>query len=143
MLSFHVPLLKTSGDYLMADDDPKGSELRRHARISWGFLVRHKPQGEQEARTELSTIRDISIGGCYFASQRPYPLGQILDLSVKLPGLKDPLVFQGEVKRSSPGGETPGMWFIGVEFVNIDGAKKDEFTQVISFFLKKQAKKKS
>ena len=125
----------------MPDDESKERELRRHPRISWNFLVRHHPHDEGGDWAELSTVRNISIGGCYFGSSRTYPVGQVLDLQVKLPGVKDPLVFQGRVRRCDAG-EGASVWFIAVEFMNMDTPQRDEFTRVISFFLKKQNQKK-
>ena len=123
----------------MSESEDKGREARRHPRISWGFLVRHKPHEATDDCTELSTIKNISVGGCYFGSQKAYPPGQILDLTVKLPGVKDLLVFQGQVKRCHTG-QTRGLCFLAVEFVNMNAAQKDEFSRAISFFIKKKNK---
>jgi small-conductance mechanosensitive channel len=38
-------------------------------------------------------------------------VGQLLDLEVKLPGIKDPLLFQGTIKRCDPG-QAPGLFLI-------------------------------
>ena len=124
----------------MPDEEEKWRQKRRHPRIAWGFLVRHKPHGPAGDWTDLSTVKNISAGGCYFGSQKAYRPGEILDLEVKLPGVKDLLRFEGDVKRCDAGAG-PGMWFVAVEFINMDYARKDEFTRVISFFLKKQNRK--
>lgn len=121
----------------MPDKEDQGRQMRRHPRISWGFLIWHKPHDEAVEWTGFSTVKNISVGGCYFGSPKTYPPGKILDLRVKLPGVKDPLLFQGEVKRSDSG-EASGVWFVAVEFINMGTAQKDEFNRVISFFIKKQ-----
>lgn len=112
-------------------------ERRRHPRISWGFLVKHKLQGQNQDAVDLSTVKNISLGGCYFGSRKAYSAGQVLDLEVKLPGIKDPLLFQGKVQRCDPG-QAPGLFFIAVEFMDMGESQKEEFSRVMSFFIKKQ-----
>lgn len=121
----------------MTDDEAKERELRKHPRISWSFLVKYKLHGQEEGTFDLSTVKNISVGGCYFGSQKAYPVGQLLDLEVKLPGIKDPLLFQGTIRRCDPG-QAPGLFFIAVEFTNMGESQKEAFSRVMSFFIKKQ-----
>lgn len=111
-------------------------EKRQFPRISWNFLVKFKAVASESERWEVSTIQDLSKGGCGFFTGIKYTVGEILDIQIQFPALRDPVHFQGEVKRCEEKGST---FLIGVRFINMDETKTQEFNQMLDFFLKKQS----
>ena len=79
----------------------KWARKRIHPRISWSFIIRFRLHSDRETHGgwNVSIIKNISLGGCYFYSDVPYETGRILDLDVRLPRLIEPMKFTGEVKR--------------------------------------------
>ncbi|MDD5006169.1 MAG: PilZ domain-containing protein [Candidatus Omnitrophica bacterium] len=125
------------------NDESKWISLRRHPRISWGFIVKFRPQDKTSAEWEASTIKDISEGGCFFYSSTKYQPGQILEIRVQFPSLTEPMQFTGEVKRCESSVEKKSnIYGIAVCFLGMDEQKKKEFTRTITFFLSKQQKGK-
>ncbi|MFH0828242.1 MAG: PilZ domain-containing protein, partial [Candidatus Omnitrophota bacterium] len=91
---------------------------RVHPRIAWSFIVRFKAcKSESRYSWEVATIKDISLGGCYFYSNFPYEKGELLDLEVRFPAIIEPMKFIGEVKRCERS-EDPKVnkYGIGIQF---------------------------
>ena len=123
------------------DDPKKFINMRRHPRISWAFIVKFR-RWAKESSWQSSTIKNISVGGCYFGSMNDFSSGEILEIQVKLPAIKEPLLFKGQVKRCDRQ-EGGNIYFVAVEFLEMDESKKEEFTRVMTFFIKKQNNKKT
>ena len=115
------------------DKDINWQERRAHPRIAWHFVVRFK--SHQSSRWDFSTLKDLSLGGCYFISSKPFELGEILDLEIKIPSLNTSLGFTAEVRRCQ--GEKMGVNAIGVSFIQVDESQKKALQQTVDFFLKK------
>jgi len=123
---------------------PDGREKRVSPRISWRFIIKFKPHTIEDLPVwETATIQNISTGGCSFFSSRSYKVGDILDIEIQFPLLREPMKFLGQVKRSE--GEKDkklSLYNIGVQFIEMDADKIGAFKQTVEFFLKKQSENK-
>lgn len=78
--------------------------------------------------------KNISKGGTFIKTPRPFALGTRCQFSFTLPALSDPLLLEGEVTRTVPpevaqaGGEEAGM---GVKFIFRDAAAQREFEELV------------
>jgi len=57
-----------------------------------------------DATTFDGTITDISTVGLFIKAERSFPVGKPIRISCRLPGLERPLILNGEIIRSEPGG---------------------------------------
>ncbi len=71
-------------------------ERREHPRIATVIEVKYR----HGADFALDFARDISQGGLYLSSESPLPVGERVELWVSLPNRAEPLVVNGEVRRS-------------------------------------------
>jgi hypothetical protein len=122
-------------------EEIKGKNSRECSRIVRGFIVRFRAKESPEPEWEVSTIKDISEKGCCFQSVIPYKVGQVLDMRIQFPVLMVPMEFIGEVKRCESAGSKFPLYVIGVAFQGMDEEKKEEFVDMIAFFLRKQGGK--
>lgn len=121
------------------DGESKGENLRKHPRIARNFVARFRVKDRPDSEWQLSTLKDISEGGCYFYSATPFEIGQVLETRILFPSSKEPIEFLGEVKRcDSEGSGQFSRFGIGVYFMGMDEQKKKEFIETIVFFLKKK-----
>jgi hypothetical protein len=121
------------------DDENKFTNLRHHPRISWHFVVKFRLKDGQEKNWQVSTVKDISEGGCFFYSNVAYQIGQVLEIRVQFPSIEVPMFFTGEVRRCEL--ENVGqlsLYGVGVCFLGMDEEKRKYFIETITYFLKKQ-----
>jgi len=122
-------------------DNNKWSEKRSHPRIPRQFIIRARAHDAGTRRWELPILENISLAGCYFLSSVRFEIGQILDIEVQLPVMREPLCCSGEVKRVEPKGTAPDSpCGVAVQFHEIEEDKKQKFQQVVDFTLKRQKK---
>jgi Tfp pilus assembly protein PilZ len=121
------------------NEERRGMELRKHPRISWGFIVKFRPK-DKNSQWQVSTVKNISLGGCYFTSSTKFDIGESLDINAQFPTLKDPIQFKGKVKRCESQQDKSGIYGIAICFSGMDETKKKEFSDTINFFLNKQHK---
>lgn len=124
------------------NDESKWANLRKHPRISWNFVVKFKPKDSHDSEWQVSTIKDISQGGCYFHNNLSFEAGEILEIQVQFPSLRVPMQFIGEVRRCESLSQDKNfpLFGIAVMFLEMDEEKKKEFIDTIIFFLKKKKK---
>lgn len=121
------------------EDQNQWLSRRQHPRIAWRFVVRFRITTTPEATWEVSTIKDISEGGCFFLSETPYEVGQALEIEIQFPLLKGYMRFTGEVRRcEADKNKLPVRYGISLKFLEMAEQKKKEFIDTLSFFLKKQ-----
>ena len=119
-------------------------ERRKHPRISWNFVTKFRPKGQEDAHWEVPILENISEGGCFFYSSSPHAVGDMLEIEIQFPMLQEPMKFIGEVKRyKTDVHASQTRYGIGVQFLEMDEEKKKKFVETINFFLKKSAKRKS
>ncbi|MBI1978241.1 MAG: PilZ domain-containing protein [Candidatus Omnitrophica bacterium] len=115
----------------MVDDSP--ANKRKHPRISWGLIVKFKRLGQD---TQISTVKDISEGGCAFNSGCEYVLEEVLELKIKFPVFRKPMLLKGQVKRCHPL-EAGKLFSVAVAFQEMDMEKRKELQKALDFFIRK------
>ncbi len=118
------------------------NEKRTTPRISWNFIVKFRSEKlESLSELQVSTIQNISEGGCSFFSATQYHLEERLHLEIQFPAIREPMKFLGIVKRCEHvEGKKISPYFIGIQFTEMDETKKSSFIQTLSFFLNKQSR---
>ena len=76
----------------------KGPERRKHPRIYGNFVVSYKILDKDKA--DLSQTRNISEGGMLLTTNRVFPKGTLLDMSIRLPFIDEKINVIGEVLES-------------------------------------------
>ncbi len=113
-----------------ADTAPGGIDKRRAQRIpieiSAFYRVLWTPQGEsasENAITEKARIENISSGGLYIVTGRPYPISTLIEIQFELPGVPDSIVAFGMVvwrRETSVGRHGHGLHFSHIEAATSD-----------------------
>lgn len=110
---------------------PMSSERRNYRRIPLGATVAFQELSFQGGTPTATTVyKDVSAGGLLVHSPREHPLGTLLKLEVRIPGLlrqnhfgpsadpdPRPLVAVGQVVRVEQMDE--GGYELGVKFMNV------------------------
>jgi uncharacterized protein (TIGR02266 family) len=91
-------------------EDRRAQERRRWERVP----VRLWAESTDGEATYFNQAADLSVGGIYFASAVPHPVGTVVGLKLDLPG-GEPLECRGVVANAK-GGDAGGM---GVRFVDL------------------------
>lgn len=123
----------------MQNDNYQGPERRQHPRIYRSFMIRFKPKGQEDSDWQVSTTNNISRGGCYFNSDNKYNAGELLDIDIRFPVLRDFMRFTGEVNRCEfRDSKNFSICGLAVQFLQIEEDRKKVFQDTLDFFLKKQ-----
>ena len=123
------------------DEKNKQKDKRTFSRILWNFIILHKLHEKAGLiGWDTAFIKDISVKGCYFSSSRIYEKGQVLDIQIFLPILKNPLFLTGEVKRCESHKQL-SIYGVAVEFMELNAEQKDILIQTIDFFQRKKEEK--
>ncbi|MCM8784388.1 MAG: PilZ domain-containing protein [Candidatus Omnitrophica bacterium] len=115
-------------------------ERRAHPRFKWRFILRCREEKKGTEACEFTTVENISKGGCLFPSNRPFPVGEVLELQIKFPDRRDFLVFKGEVKRCEEI-KTISSYWIAVEFKELFEEGKQELEKYFSISQKQRSEK--
>ena len=114
--------------------------LRSHPRIDWSFVTKVR-LAESDERWQMTNIKNISEGGCYFYSSRAFEVGKAVELEIKIPSVDNPIYFMGKIKRCEERKKgTTQVYGTAVQFEMMDESKKDKFIEAITFFLKMKKK---
>ncbi|MBN1794346.1 MAG: PilZ domain-containing protein [Candidatus Omnitrophica bacterium] len=114
-------------------------ERRAYPRLVRHFSARFRPQEDTVGAWEVPIIENISQGGCYFYSTKPYRIGQLLDIEIQFPALGKPVHFTGKIKRLATNEQMRVRRFgMGVSFISMDAQHKAGFVETLAFFLTKQ-----
>lgn len=100
------------------DDKSSGAFVEREARID--YVVSVDVEGEDRFFTGFSgEVRNISRGGLFIATPTPPPPGTRLVVSFSIPGMKDFVTANVEVRwvRPKPSGELAAG--VGVRFLDL------------------------
>ncbi|MFA6217589.1 MAG: PilZ domain-containing protein [Candidatus Omnitrophota bacterium] len=117
------------------------SDKRVNPRITRNFVIRFRQsRTEHAANWETSVIKNISQGGCCFATSVSYLIGQVLELEVQLPSMNVPIKFLGEVRRCQYMEVVRDItaYMVAVRFQEIDPAQKKILVDTVDFFVQKQ-----
>jgi len=122
----------------MNEEDSEWGKARKHPRISWSFVAKVRLI-EADEKWQMTNVKNISEGGCYFYSGQVYEIGKTVEMEIKIPRIEEPMYFIGEVKRCEEKNRgTTQLYGIGVQFQRMDEEKKDKFIETVVFFLRKQ-----
>jgi len=113
-------------------------EKRAYVRIQRQFITKYRDRVSQEFVWEFPVIKDISEGGCYFHSSVECKIGQLLDIEIQFPRLKEPMAFVGEVMRIDDQSGDLQRYGVAVQFVDMEQEKKKIFIETLKFFIKQQ-----
>ena len=115
------------------------ADRRQFPRVRWNFVMRFRIKEYENINWEISSVEDVSEGGCLFFSPLPFQKGQMLDIQIHLPRLQGFMFFNGEVVRvnSQKTGQFE-KYAVAVKFTFIEEEHRKKFLETIDFFLKKQ-----
>ncbi|MFA5119294.1 MAG: PilZ domain-containing protein [Candidatus Omnitrophota bacterium] len=122
-------------------EDSSSADKRINPRITRNFVIRYRlSRTEQGTSWATSVIKNISQGGCCFATSAPFVIGQALELEVQLPSLTAPIKFFGEVKRCQYMESAQGItgYMVALRFQEIDPDQKKILIDTVDFFFRKQ-----
>jgi uncharacterized protein (TIGR02266 family) len=75
--------------------------------------------------------RKLGAGGMFVESERPQPVGSVVELEFSLPGVVAPVQLQGQVAYTCDGStaEPKGM---GIEFVDVEAALRQQMVEIVA-----------
>jgi len=91
-----IPLLEVQKD-LISESKVVRTDRRKNKRIpveiSAYYRVLWTPQGKRNDKvgTILGDIKNISAGGLYIVTGRPYPISTLFEIQFELPGINNPI----------------------------------------------------
>ena len=108
-------------------------DRRRFRRILEEMEVRYRTTAEMLGEFwRAARILDLSAGGLRIETEGLLEGGEILELHVRLAGLRDPLILRGRVVWSAP--RSQGFSEHGIEFFDLthqEQGRIDEFVQFL------------
>jgi Tfp pilus assembly protein PilZ len=113
-----------------------GPDKRRHRRtpieVSAYYRVLWTPQGDVPAENTLSKpakIENISAGGLFIVTGRPYPISTLVEIQFELPGVPESIsAFAMVVWRQERSG---GRYGLGLHFSHIELSQADLINEMI------------
>lgn len=114
------------------------SERRKFVRFHTYHLAKYRPLLDSESKTAtiLSSLRDIGGGGVCLRAKEKLPLSSVVQLTINFPQLPEPIICKARVvwvKRL----ETINQYELGLQFLEISDAWRQEIMQRIDFTFKK------
>ncbi|MCM8812432.1 MAG: PilZ domain-containing protein [Candidatus Omnitrophica bacterium] len=97
--------------------DYQRGEKRRFLRVKSHYVINYYVYPGHEHRSDSSITQDISVGGICFATDKHYPPGTLLHITLRILKLEHPLVFVGEVVYVRKEARKSFSFDIGVKFV--------------------------
>lgn len=92
-------------------------ERRNFVRISANFVVSYYVYPGHVDRTDMTLTRNVSLGGICFTSDKHFPPGIILHITLRLPKVKKLIEVLGEVMYVKQEMNKKLLFDIGVKFV--------------------------
>ena len=92
-------------------------ERRNFVRISANFVVSYYVYPGHVDRTDMTLTRNISLGGICFTSDKHFPPGTVLHITLRLPKVKKLIEVLGEVMYVKQEINKKLLFDIGVKFV--------------------------
>lgn len=120
------------------NEESEWKNSRKHPRIDWSFVAKVR-LAEANEKWQMTSIKNISEGGCYFYGSQALEVGKTVELEIKIPSVENPIYFMGKIKRceEKKQGSTQ-IYGLAVQFQLMDESKRDKFIEAVIFFLKKQ-----
>ena len=110
-----------------------GSERRKNPRLNRQFMVRYSMTDDIN-QSDLTQIRDISLGGACLTTCKAFEMGTKLLLKIKLPGAE--IMPTGKVLESKPLGTSLGFCNTRIEFADIGEADKQILSNRLNAYLR-------
>lgn len=96
---------------------PRDRHFRSSPRPHLTHQVTLRIPDDSEGGTCVATTRDISTGGMFLYTDKPFNVGNIVEVDLATPSTWEPLTLRAKVLRIVPKGE--GMPGIGIQFVDL------------------------
>jgi len=93
------------------------SERRNFVRINANFVVSYYVYPGHVNRTDMTLTRNVSVGGICFTTDKHFPPGTILHITLRLPKVKNLVEILGEVMYVKQETNKKLLFDIGVKFV--------------------------
>ena len=93
------------------------SERRNFVRINANFVVSYYVYPGHVDRTDMTLTRNVSLGGICFTTDKHFPPGTILHITLRLPKVTKLIEFLGEVMYVKQEMNKKLLFDIGVKFV--------------------------
>ncbi len=110
-----------------------GLERRRYTRVNHHFVVHYGIPGGI-AVTDISQIRDISLGGVLFTTSKVFEKGTKLILKIRLPGVD--IMPTGEVVESRQVGQRIPLCDTRLKFSYMDTSDRKTLGEALDFYIK-------
>jgi Tfp pilus assembly protein PilZ len=120
----------------IASDPEPGPDKRRHQRspieVSAYYRVLWTPQGDappENTLSETAKVENISAGGLFIVTGRPYPISTLVEIQFELPGVPESIsAFAMIVWRQERSG---GRYGLGLHFSHIETSQADLINEMI------------
>jgi hypothetical protein len=108
-----------------------GEEQRRFARVPESFEVVCRHYGALAEGWRSVVTLDISAGGLSFQALEAYEEAEMLEVQIRIPSFRTPLVLHGEVVRSRPA--PGGVWECAVQFRDVEPDQQLHIDELVQF----------
>jgi c-di-GMP-binding flagellar brake protein YcgR len=108
-----------------------GIEQRRFDRVTASFEVECRRAGALSETWRRVVVIDFSAGGLRFHSEELFEPGEPLELQIRLPSIRMPLLLRAQVVRSES--LVPGMCRCAVEFTEVTPDQQAEIDGLVQF----------
>ena len=108
-----------------------GSEQRRFDRVTASFEVECRRAGSLSETWRRMTVDNLSAGGLTFCSEELFESGEPLEMQVRLPSLRAPLLIRARVVRTES--LAPGRCRCAVEFVELTVDQQTQIDELVQF----------
>ncbi len=100
--------------------DMNNYEKRYFVRINANFVVSYYVYPGHIARTDMTLTRNVSLGGICFTTDKHFPPGTILHITLRLPKVKKLIEVLGEVMYVKQEKNKKLLFDIGIKFVQVN-----------------------
>ncbi len=113
-----------------------GTDRRNFPRTSHSYTISFKEHDEPEINWDISSTRNLSLGGALFLSSEPFSHHSLLDIRLRIPAQNAHCKCRAIVQRGK-GPLKKAFYEIAVYFTEIDTNSIEQLRKSISFFLGK------
>lgn len=108
-------------------------EKRAFKRVKKKFEVTHQVHSSGGERHGRSISENISLGGVYFTSLEKFQIGEMLDCSIRIPGLAEEGRWTARVVRCEDlPGKMVNTYGVAVEFVESFGNSEKNLKKILN-----------
>lgn len=112
----------------------QGTEKRKYPRVNCRFTVAYHTL--EDAATDLTQLKNMSIGGVLLTTSKPFEKGKKLILKIRLPSQPTPVVLSGQVIESRQ--MSKGLIYeTRLQFQEIDSPSEQAINKTLDTLLNK------